>query len=73
MVILYKCFHIFPTHFVNFFSQFVSGSIFYQVFLHWSQGVRKIFHLLLRFKLMAPQLEKDKHLNLERKTLIYKY
>lgn len=49
--ILYKFYNLFGQEFKEIINNFIINKVFYKLFLHWSQDVRNIFHLLLIFKI----------------------
>jgi hypothetical protein len=50
---LYKHYHIFSQDFKRSLENYILGKGFYQIFLHWCGHVRKIFYLLLEFKVAS--------------------
>lgn len=50
LAIIYKFYFIFTSEFKEDLNKFILSKVFYKLFLHWSQDVRSIFHMLLIFK-----------------------
>ena len=49
--ILYKYYHIFTKEFVTTLNHYIVGHVFNQLFMHWNQSVRNLFHLLIVFRI----------------------
>ena len=54
--ILYKYYAIFTKEFKETINHYIINYVFNQLFMHWNQQVRNLFHLLLCFKISKAQI-----------------
>ena len=54
--ILYKYYKIFTEEFKQTLNHYIVNYVFNQLFMHWSQQVRDLFHLLLVFRISKCQV-----------------
>jgi len=52
LAIIYKFYNIFADDFKEMINNYILNKVFFQLFMHWCQDVRNIFHLLLFFKVL---------------------
>jgi len=53
---LYKYYNIFSKEFKETLNHYILNHVFNPLFMHWSQQVRSLFHLLLNFKIAKTQI-----------------
>lgn len=66
LALVYKFYHIFSDEFKETINHYILNKVFYQLFMHWSQDVRSIFHLLLIYKVFEYEAMENPEINFKK-------